>query len=423
VKLSTTPGKVDGSGLYRGRDRVIIALLFISALLNFVDRGNLSVAAPVLGPEFGLTPVAMGVLLSAFFWTYSVFQVLTGWLADRYQASLLYGAGFLIWSIATMLTGVVHSFTGLVIFRLLLGLGESTAFPAISSILATNFPEDRRGFVNSLIDAAGKSGPAVGTFFGALIISAYGWRNLFLWVGSASLLWLIPWARFAPRQPAAAHEREFAPGFLQILSKRAAWATFFGLFSLNYGYFFLITWLPSYLVRERHFSMRSMAVFGALPFAAAALSSVVSGWTSDRLIARGHSVNAVRKSFAAGGAFLSAFPLFASALSRDAIAMPLLALSFLAIGMFTSNLWTITITLAGKSAAGRWTGMQNAFGNLGSLIAPIVTGWIVGHTGSFLLAFAAASGYMLLGCAMYLFGIKKIEPVQWRTRYDVASSA
>jgi MFS family permease len=394
--------------------RIVLTLLVISTLINFVDRGALSIAAPMLGPEFLLTPVQMGVLFSAFFWTYASCQVLTGWLVDRYEASTLYGFGFLLWSIATALTGAVHGFTALLILRLLLGIGESAALPSISSILATTVPEQRRGFANGVIDAAAKAGPAVGTFFGALIVSAYGWRSVFLIMGLASLLWLIPWVRYAPRTKAVNTERRETPGFLLILSKRPAWATFGGLFCFNYGYFFLMTWLPSYLVQERHFSMRSMAFFGALPFGAAAFSSVASGWLSDRLVVSGNSVNGVRKSFAAGGLLLCGLLLLPSAIAPDALAMILLVTSFLAIGLFTSNIWAITQTLAGSSGAGRWTGLQNAIGNLGSLLAPVVTGWIVHRTGSFLPAFVAASAFVLISCILYLFVIGPIQPLVWR---------
>jgi MFS family permease len=399
------------------KKQLVLGLLVLSALINFIDRGNLSVAAPLLGPEFKLTPVQLGVLFSAFFWTYSLFQIATGLLADRYKASILYGFGFLLWSAATLMTGFANGFGTLLAFRLLLGIGESTAFPAYSSLLANLLPENKRGFANALIDAAGKSGPALGTFFGAFLIAAWGWRSLFLMLGVISLLWLPPWFRYAPPQDkvATVDERRDAPGLPEILGKRAAWATFIGLFGFNYGYFFLLSWLPSYLVTERHFSVRAMGVLAALPFAATAVSSTFFGWLSDRLISRGRSVNDVRKGFVVSGLLLCALPLVMSAVVSNSLSIVLLITAFTCMGLYSSNVWAITQTLAGPNAAGRWTGLQNAVANLGSLVAPIVTGFIVKKTGSYFLAFAAASVFMLISSVMYLFVVGPIEPILWRS--------
>jgi MFS transporter, ACS family, D-galactonate transporter len=399
----------------RDKKQLVLGLLILSALINFIDRGNLSVAAPVLAPEFGLTPVRLGVLFSAFFWTYSGVQIVAGLLADKYKASVLYGFGFLLWSIATLLTGAAQGFGTLLAFRLLLGIGESTAFPAYSSLLANLLPENKRGLANALIDAAGKSGPALGTFAGGFVIAQWGWRSLFLILGAVSLLWLPPWFRYAPAQDkvATAAETRDAPGLLEILSKRSAWATFMGLFGFNYGYFFLMSWLPSYMVMERHFSMRAMAVLAALPFAATAVSATFFGWLSDRLISRGRSVNNVRKSFVVSGLVMCALPLVMSAVAANGLSIVLLVTAF--VCLYSSNVWAITQTLAGPNAAGCWTGLQNSIANLGSLIAPIVTGWIVKETGSFFLAFVVASVYMLISGAMYLFLVGPIAPVVWRS--------
>jgi MFS family permease len=400
------------------KKQLVLGLLVLSALINFIDRGNLSVAAPVLGPEFKLTPVQLGVLFSAFFWTYSLCQIVTGLLADRYKASVLYGFGFLLWSAATLATGFAKGFGTLLAFRLLLGIGESTAFPAYSSLLANLLPENKRGFANALIDAAGKSGPALGTFAGGFVIAAWGWRSLFLILGVLSLLWLPPWFRYAPQQDkvATADERRDAPRLIEILAKRSAWATFIGLFGFNYGYFFLLSWLPSYLVTERHFSMRAMGVLAALPFAATAVSSTFFGWLSDRLISRGRSINDVRKSFVVSGLLLCALPLVMSAVVRNSLSIVLLVTAFTCIGLYSSNVWAITQTLAGPNAAGRWTGLQNAIANLGSLVAPIVTGFIVKQTGSFFLAFVVASVCMLISGAMYLFLVGRIAPIIWNAQ-------
>jgi MFS family permease len=396
------------------RSRVVLALLAVSAVISFIDRGNLSVASPVLALEFKLNSVQLGVLLSAFFWTYAGFQIVAGLLVDRYGAWLIYGLGFLLWTVATMLTGFAAGFGSLLVLRLLLGLGESTANPSWSGIFANNLTENRRGFANSLVDAASKTGPGIGTFLGGMLVAQWGWRPLFIVLGAASLLWLLPWYKYAPAPVAQGTAHQPGPGLIQILSKRPAWATSIGLFCFNYGYFFVMMWLPTYLVTQRHYSIREMAVFGSFPFVACALSSVTCGRISDWLIDRGYPAARVRKGFAVSGLLLAALPLVGSALASNITSMVLLIVSFVGVGFFTSNVWAITQRLAGSAAVGKWTGLQNGIGNLGSLVAPIFTGWVVHRTGSFVGAFLAASVLMLIASVMYSFAVGSIEPVAWK---------
>ena len=252
----------------------ILGLLLVSVWINYIDRGNLSVAAPLLAPELSLTPVQMGLLLSSFFWTYAGLQFLGGWLVDRYNVSLVYGLGYLLWSTATLLTGAANGFATLLLLRLLLGVGESVAYPAYSKILAGNFAEHQRGrLANALVDVGTKAGPAVGTLLGGLFMARFGWRVFFLVIGLLSLLWLLPWWSWAPREYQLSASAQKGPGMLQILGRREGWATL----CFNYAFYFLLSWLPTYLVSERHFSMQMMAVFGALPFGVTAVASLLCG--------------------------------------------------------------------------------------------------------------------------------------------------
>src|SRR5262245_56597495 len=302
----------------------VLCLLLVSVWINYTDRGNLSVAAPLLAPELSLTPVQMGLLLSSFFWTYDGLQFLGGWLVDRYNVSLVYGLGYLVWTVATLLTGAANGFAMLLLFRMLLGAGESVAYPAYSKLLAGSFAEHQRGLANALVDVGTKAGPAVGTLLGGLLMARFGWRAFFLGIGLLSLLWLLPWWTWAPR---ASHLTTSAqgPGMLEILGRREGWATFSGLFCFNYAFYFLLTWLPSYLVSERHFSMQMMAFFGALPFAVTAVASLLCGWLSDRWILAGATPTRVRKGLLVSGMVLCALLLPASAAAPHAVAMVLLS--------------------------------------------------------------------------------------------------
>ena len=197
----------------------LVGLLALSVFINYVDRGNLSVAAPVLGRELSVSPTQLGLLFSAFFWTYALCQIPAGWLVDRFNVNRVYAAAYLIWSVATLLTAFAHTLTALLIVRLLLGLGESVVYPACSQILVRNFSEQERGRANSLIDVGAKAGPALGTLLGGLIVASCGWRALFLAAGVIGLLWLGPWYLWAESGERGPRETtEPGPTLLQILA-------------------------------------------------------------------------------------------------------------------------------------------------------------------------------------------------------------
>ena len=393
----------------------ILWLLVISVCINYIDRGNLSVASVDVANELHLQPFQLGVLLSAFFWTYALCHLLSGWLIDRYNVIWVYGLGYLIWSGVTALTGLVSGFASLFAVRMLLGISESVAYPSYSKIIASCFPERHRGMANGLVDAGSKLGPAVGLIVGGTIIARYGWRVMFFAVGLTSLLWLIPWFLTAPRMSIASHAVKYAgPGFVKILRKREAWGTLLGLFGANYAWYFMLTWIPGYLRMERHYSVEAMAWAGSVPFVAVSAGSLIGGWLSDRWIHSGGSTTRVRKTFVAGGQCCCAALLLPAALASNLfLAMALLSAATFFYGFFSSNLWAVTQTLAGPAAAGRWTGLQNGTGNLAGIVAPSVTGYIVQQTHSFYFAFVWVCLMLLVSAGSYLFIVRRIEPVSW----------
>src|SRR5436309_146284 len=234
----------------------IVGLLLVSVCINYVDRGSLSVAAPILSEEFSLSPSKLGYLLSAFFWSYTVFQLVVGWLVDRHEVKWVYAGGFLVWSLAMASTGLATSFAGLLAARLRLGIGESVVLPSVSKIVVGLFPPERRGLPNALVDVGTKLGPALSIYLGGMLLQDYGWRALFIGVGLGSLLWLLPWIWSMPADPAGWGGRHAGGlGMAEILCRRETWGTSLGMFALGYVWIFLITWLPSYLVRERNYSL------------------------------------------------------------------------------------------------------------------------------------------------------------------------
>jgi ACS family D-galactonate transporter-like MFS transporter len=401
--------------------RYVLALLALSVFINYIDRGNLSIAAPLLKDELGMSASQLGVLLSSFFWTYSLFLILSGWLVDRLNVNWVMAIGFFLWSAATSATGFLHGFTALLVVRLILGMGESVAYPAYSKILAKYFPASQRASANSIIASGLACGPAFGMLLGGVLMSRFGWRSFFVVLGSISLVWLLPWFRWMPRGAGLAAQMQAGPEptTLEILKLRSAWGTFMGLFCAAYSLYFLVAWLPFYLVRERHFSMDAMAKIGGAIFLTQAVFSTVSGWISDRWIAAGGTRTRVHMTFMIAGLLGTGGCLLASCVVGPTLSLVMLLLVGASVGSTTASIWPISQTLAGSRASGRWTGLQCAFGNTAGALASAVTGFILDRTGNFFWAFAVAAALCIAGVLIWLFLVCPVEPVIWARRASV----
>jgi MFS transporter, ACS family, D-galactonate transporter len=392
----------------------VLVLLGLSAFLSYIDRSNLSIAAPQLKIELGLSATQLGVLFSAFFWTYACLQIPAGWVVDRLEVKWVFASGFLIWSVATAITGALHTFAALLVARVVLGVGESVAFPSYSKILANHFPVERRGVANSSVAAGLCFGASFGMLFGAMLIGRFGWRPIFVTLGLVSLLSLVPWTAWMPSLTTQPNPAELAePGLHEIISRRAWLGTAYGLFASNYANYFVLTWLPFYLVRERGFSMNGMARVGGAMLLTATLVALASGKLSDRWIRSGASTTRVRGGFVVLGSLVHGTFLAAAVLVPRDISIAMLILAGIGFGMTSANIWAITQTLAGPRAAGRWAGSQNFIGNLSGAVGPALTGVLVDRTGRFFWPFLITGAIVWTGAAAWAFLLGPIEPVVW----------
>ena len=397
----------------RGMNRVLF-LLCLSVLINYIDRSNLSIAAPLLQTELGISNTQMGALLSAFFWTYALLQTPAGWMVDRFDVKWVFAIGFLVWSSATAVTGILHGFMAMLLIRVVLGIGESVAFPSYSKILCGYFPEESRGFANALIIAGLALGPAIGILIGGNVVDEFGWRPFFLALGLVGLLWLIPWVAWMPRRPQPTRiPLSLWSGWLPLFRQRSAWGTALGQACVNYFLYFLVTWLPSYLVRGRHLSMQRMALDGSLLFLMYAIAATICGKLSDRWISAGSSPTAVRKGSMAVGCIGLGISMVLTTIAADRFLPQMLALTGIMMGISACATWAISQTLAGPEMVGRWTGLQNFVGNLGGAMAPVVTGFLVDRTGSFHWPFLITAGVAWIGAFVWTFMIGPIEQVNW----------
>ena len=406
----------------RPLDWFALALLVISVFINYADRGNLGVAARTISLELHIAPDQLGYLLAAFSLTYAFSQLLAGQLIDRWNVNWVYAVGFLLWSAATGLTGLAHTFTTILILRLLLGVSESVAYPAYSKMIAISFPEQLRGTANSLIDAGSKLGPAVGVLLGVKMIQWFSWRGMFLIIGGASLLWLIPWSLVASKLPSKLPVQSIyapvvpPPSFREIATKRAMWGTALGLFAGNYTWFVFLNWLPYYFEVDRHYTRDRLALFGSLPFWTLAISSLCFGVLADSFIKKGWNPGAVRQSFVCFGLLGCCALMLPAVVAFDpTLANTLLLLACVSLGAWSSNHWALTQLLSGPTAAGKWTAVQNGFGNLSGVAGQIASGYALNTTHSFFAAFAIACAVLLTGIFSYSVIVGRAREVDWKT--------
>jgi MFS family permease len=396
------------------RSRTILTLLLaLSIFINYIDRGNLATAAPLIKADLHLTTLEIGLLTSAFFWIYTPGQLVAGWVVDRLGGYVALGLGFALWSLATGLTGLAGSFALLLGFRVLLGIGETVAFPSMSKLLAQAVPPAQLGLANGFTTSGTSFGPAIGVLAGGLIIAAIGWRPMFLLFGVTALLWLPPWMLHGRSARAAQPTPQQPPPYRAILIQRGLWGTTLGHFSYVYGVYFTLSWMPLWLVERHGYSLIAMARLLALVYATTGTAAVVSGWMCDRLIGSGWSITAVRKSASILAHVGGAAGLLGCAVGSPRIVVVSLLLAAICHGAIA--IWPIAQTLSGPRAAGRWVGVQNCLANTAGIIGPPVTGWIVDRTGSFQLAFVLTAVIVLLGALAWGVIVPRIEPVDWES--------
>jgi ACS family D-galactonate transporter-like MFS transporter len=401
---------------------VVLFLLSLSVLINYMDRSNLSIAAPLIKNELGISASQLGVLLSAFFWVYAWMQIPAGWLVDRFDVKWVFAAGFFLWSVSTAVTGLLHGFAALLAIRIILGLGESVAFPSYSKILGEHFVDRHRGFANSMIMAGLALGPAVGVWVGGTAVARFGWRPFFIVLGMAGMLWLPPWSVCMPRRKAALVQPAASTfGLLDILQHRSAWGTCIGQSSINYFLYFLVTWLPYYLELGRHLSGREMANAAGLLFLVSAVSSVVTGKLSDRWILSGASPTSVRKGMMLVGHLGIGILLVITMLTPGRFLLVSLALTGAFLGISICNSWCISQILAGPRMVGRWVGVQNFVGNLAGAVAPALTGFLLDWTHSYAGPFIIAAVVAWIGGLGWWFVVGPLEEVNWGERRAAAS--
>ena len=392
----------------------LVLLLGIAIFLNYVDRGSISVAAPVMKGELGLSNEAYGWAVSAFFWVYAPVQLFAGWLCDRFSVYKLIAAGILLWAASTLLMGVVGGLASLLVLRIMLGVGESLAFPGSSKIIARHVPAERRGMANAALAMGIALGPAVGTLAGGLIVANWGWRAMFVVFGLVTLIWLAPW-RQAVRS--LSNRQVFDDGqrvpLTALLRKWPLWSMSIVHCLGNYCFYFLLAWLPLFLTKSRGFTITEMTLLATLGYAVQGACAFAYGQFSDWWTRSGRSEAACRRWMMVASQALAATAILGLAYAHSAAVIALLlCLAGAASASLSMNLYAIAQMFAGPRASGTWVGFQNALGNLSGIFGPIVTGIVVDRAG-YGSAFVLTAAIAAFGAIWWAIGVPAIRQIKY----------
>ncbi len=389
---------------------ILLALVFVAIVINYVDRGNLSVAAPAMMKDFQITPATMGVLLSAFFWTYAVFQIPAGVLVDRFGIRWAYTGAFLVWSIASASIALSRGPGDVIGLRMVLGLAESIAPLASISFIRSNFSGKDQGLPTSIYIAGQNIGPALGVLVGAILLDKFGWRMMFAITGLGALVWVPCWLFAAPsdgtraeRQTVRAAEDLAAPRrwtWRMLLANKTFWAMSLSILLSSYYWYFVLTWVPSYLILSRGFSTIGMGKVLSTALFTMAIVNVVAGAAADRVAAR-IGVFRARLWFGVVG-YAGTAALLLLLVTDRSWALPILTFSLCSTGVGNSTFWTITQHASPKNMVGRTVGFLNTVSVAAGAAAPVITGWILGPQKHFGPAILVAGVCPVLAAACLL---------------------
>src|SRR3954447_1953526 len=333
----------------RGNVRwIVVLLIFIGTSIVYIDRANLSAAAPDIQDEFGLSSTELGVVLSGFFWTYAVFQLISGWFVDRVGARTSYTVAALSWSVFTAATALGRGFASLLGLRLLLGIGESPAYPTNAKVVREWLPKQERGLATGIFDSGSRVGTALSLPIVVALIAVVGWRGSFVATGLLGVVWALVWFVFYRRpqehRRLSAEERAYIEAgqeavqeevrtrtrvrWIDLLKHRAAWGMVLGNFCIAFVIYWFYTGFPTYLVEGRGFDLPKLGLFGAIPALVAVPTGWLGGFCADALVRRGWSVTRARKTLIIGGLALSSCIVLSLATDSSALAIALLSVSY-----------------------------------------------------------------------------------------------
>lgn len=409
---------------------LIIWMCFLANAISYIDRANLAIAAPAIRSELGIDAAAMGLVLSAFFWTYAVMQLPAGWFIDKVGVRVSLAFAVTWWSLFTIATGAARGVAQFIGARLMLGVGEAASLPSFTKTAFNWFPRSERGFACAIFNSGSTAGSALSLPLVTALIAAVGWRGAFVVTGLLGVVWALAWwfiyrdpekyRAIAPKEVDALLAERAMPvvatakiSWLDLFRYRSIWGLMIGLFCLNFAIYFFITWFPSYLLQARNFSLASLGTWGALPAVMAVVGNWMGGYASDRLLKLGWSHTAARKTCLVAGMAMASCIALAAFVESTWACLALFTLAYASLSFTGANVWTVASEIAPTPGhVASIGGIQNFAGNLAGIMITTFTGLMLVLTkGSFLIPLATAGALCLVGALSYLFLVGKVEPL------------
>jgi len=424
----------------------ILFLIFAVTAVNYADRAIVSIAGPAMADEFGLDPVALGLIFSAFGWSYALGQLPGGWILDRFGTKWVYAASITLWSAFTLFQGLVGFVTGGAAFvllfglRFMVGLSEAPSFPANARLVSAWFPSVERGFASAVFNSAQYFATVIFAPFMAWIVHDFGWRKVFWVMGVLGFCVVLIWIRVihSPRQHPRMSEQELTllseGGALldseestqatrqghgwnvirQLLTNRMLVGIYLAQYSITTLTYFFLTWFPVYLVKERGFTILQAGFAAVAPALCGFLGGILGGIISDRLLKATGSLTLARKAPIVAGMLLSTVIVVCNFVDSSAVVVALIALAFFGQGVGSLG-WAVVSDTSPRQAPGLNAGLFNTFGNLAGITTPIAIGYIVKASGgSFAGALAFVALNAMVALVSYLLVVGKIERVELR---------
>jgi sugar phosphate permease len=404
----------------------ILLLISLMYLITYLDRVNISTAAPVISKEFGFDKVTMGAIFSAFVWSYAMFQVPGGWLGDRFGPRRVLTLIVTYWSIMTAATAAAMSSLSFIIVRFLFGIGEAGAFPVATRAMQLWYPRGERGFVQGITHSASRAGAAIAPPIVLYIMATLGWREVFYICGAIGIVWALWWA-IAYRNLPEEHER-VSRGELEhirgvdeqgnvrqpniersasvpwgtLLRSPNMWAIMCAYFTYVYCLWIFLSWLPSYLVEARNFTVIKGGLLASLPLWAGVLGDTVGGLASDGLLKWTGNTKLARRSVAIVGMLGCCACIVPAALTEDAyVAVYCLTGAMFFLECTIGPSWSVPMDVGGKYS-GTVSGMMNMAGNIGGALSPLVFGFLAQYA-SWQAPFIVAACLLVIGSAIWAF--------------------
>ena len=411
----------------------IAGLLGIGIVINYLDRINISVATKPFEHEFHLTQTEMGIILSAYLWSYVLLQVPVGALLDRFGVKWLVRIGTFVWALASYMTAIVSGLGLVILSRILLGAAEAPIFPGAAKATGYWFPTKERGLATSAFDAAAKFSNVIGIPLIAVAVTLWGWRSAFYLTGTLSLLYCaLFWILY--RDPSkskrlAPEERTYIVeggsqqegvtvsnplanlGFL--LRQPKVWGLTLGFAAYGYSFYLFLSWIPGYLQTQLHMTVLSSGFYTIIPWVVATITDIViGGWLVDTLIKRGNNPTRVRKTLFTIGLLLGIAVVGAAFTSNANIAILWISIALGGLAFAAPIGWSIPGLIAPKGTVGTVGSIMNFFNNLAGIVAPILAGFIFDRTGSFAANFLVAGAILVVGIICFLVLLGRIEQIQ-----------